>query len=132
MTTVIGLCFLGIGTAALLVASFSGAQRAALESLSVEPDDVYAIISGIWTSSFALGNFIGPTVGGILVGNMGFRNSTTVFQAASAVLFLMDLINLFACRNSTEPRRAVPRRSKENPVKITVAEVKYDLYERMP
>lgn len=99
----------------------------------MEPDDVYAIISGIWTSSFALGNFIGPTVGGILVGSMGFRNSTTVFQAASGVLCILDLINLLFCGKSTGPRKAVvPRRKSKDKMKITAVDVQYDLYERMP
>ena len=71
---------LPIGTAALLVASFSGAQKSALENLSVTADDLYALMAGIWTSAFALGNFIGPTLGGFLVDYIGFRNATTVFQ----------------------------------------------------
>ncbi len=83
--TVLGLCFLGIGTAALLVASFSGAQRAALESLAVSPEDIYALISGIWTSAFALGNFMGPTFGGLLVDYFGFRNTTSVFRVSTLI-----------------------------------------------
>ena len=78
--TISGLCLSGIGTAALLVASFSGAQKSALENLSVTADDLYALMAGIWTSAFALGNFIGPTLGGFLVDYIGFRNATTVFQ----------------------------------------------------
>ena len=78
--TIIGLALLGIGTAALLVASFSGAQKSALESLPVTPDEIYSVISGVWTSAFALGNFIGPTLSGFLTESMGFQNTTTVFQ----------------------------------------------------
>lgn len=54
------------------VASFTGAQKAALENHNVSPDDAYSVISGIWTSSFALGNFIGPSLGGFLVGRLSF------------------------------------------------------------
>ena len=71
---------MGIGSASLLVASFAGAQKSALESLPVAPDDIYAVISGIWTSAFALGNFIGPTVGGLLMDSYGFPKTTTAFQ----------------------------------------------------
>ena len=100
--TIVGLCLLGIGTAALLVASFSGAQKSALESISVTPDEIYALIAGIWTSAFALGNFIGPTLGGFLVDYIGFQNATTVFQVKiNAVLlticedqFLMKIENI--------------------------------------
>ena len=113
---------MGVGTAALLVASFSGAQKSALESISVTPDQIYAVIAGIWHSSFALGNFIGPTLGGFLVDYIGFRNTTTVFQVCvlkkctctilsinkicifqvgSMALLCLDLINLFCLKNKT-------------------------------
>ena len=93
--TIVGLCLLGIGTAALLVASFSGAQKSALESISVTPDEIYALIAGIWTSAFALGNFIGPTLGGFLVDYIGFRNATTVFQVKiKAVLLTILLVKI--------------------------------------
>ena len=78
--TIVGLALVGVGTAALLVASFAGAQKAALENLSITSNDIHAAISGIWTSAFALGNFIGPTLGGLLVDSVGFRDTTTVFQ----------------------------------------------------
>ena len=128
--TIVGLCFLGIGTAALLVASFSGAQKAALQSLNVAPDDIYALISGIWTSSFALGNFIGPTLGGLLVDSVGFRSTTTVFQVGCAILLCVDLINLF-CFSS---KRASYSRisSKDQPkIVVTTVNVKSDLYEKL-
>ena len=92
--TIVGLCLLGIGTAALLVASFSGAQKSALESISVTPDEIYALIAGIWTSAFALGNFIGPTLGGFLVDYIGFRNATTVFQVTIKAVMLTKKRNL--------------------------------------
>ena len=77
---VVGLAFLGIGTAAGLVASFAGAQRSAMMKEGVSSTEVYAAISGIWTSSFALGNFLGPSLGGFLYQYIGFRKTTLVFQ----------------------------------------------------
>ena len=74
------MVLLGLGTAALLVASFSGAQKAAMEANKLSEDDIHAAISGIWTSAFALGNFIGPTFGGLLVDGYNFETTTTVFQ----------------------------------------------------
>lgn len=42
------------------------------------PDSIetYGLISGLWTSTFALGAFIGPTVSGVLFEHIGFRQST--------------------------------------------------------
>lgn len=42
------------------------------------PDSIetYGLISGLWTSTFALGAFIGPTVSGFLFEHIGFRHAT--------------------------------------------------------
>ena len=126
---------MGIGTAALLVASFSGAQKAALESQNVSPDDVYSVISGIWTSTFALGNFIGPTLGGFLVDGMGFRQTTAVFQLIGGVMLILDLINVCCFNLKKKKHRRRGRRSGDmhlRRVKSNSSTVKVDLYERMP
>lgn len=47
--------------------------------------ETYGLISGLWTSAFALGAFIGPSVAGILLENIGFRN-------ASQFIVLLHLI----------------------------------------
>lgn len=41
------------------------------------PDNIqtYGLISGLWTSTFALGAFIGPSVSGFLYDHVGFRNA---------------------------------------------------------
>lgn len=38
--------------------------------------ETYGLVSGLWTSTFALGAFIGPSVAGILLDNIGFRNGS--------------------------------------------------------
>lgn len=38
--------------------------------------ETYGLVSGLWTSTFALGAFIGPTVSGLLFDSVGFRAST--------------------------------------------------------
>ncbi len=48
-------------------------QRAVCECLTIN--------SGLWTTSFYLGNFIGPTVAGAMVQAMGFRVTTSMFSA---------------------------------------------------
>ena len=54
----------GVGLGAQLVAAFSLAQKSAL--MSGFPDNLatYSLVSSIWTSSFALGAFVGPTAAG--------------------------------------------------------------------
>jgi MFS family permease len=109
---------LGIGTAAGLVASFSAAQKAALSKHDTTPAQLYPVISGVWTSSFALGNFLGPSIGGLLYEFVGFRYTTFVFQSAGALLLLLDLYK-------------VHRMRKLNVVLKKVRLNKIDLYERL-
>ena len=54
----------GFGSAAVLVASFGCAQKAATSSGVPDSMEVQAVVSGLFTASFALGNFCGPTISG--------------------------------------------------------------------
>lgn len=54
------------------------------------PDNIetYGLISGLWTSTFAFGAFIGPSVSGLLYDAFGFRDS---------VIFIISLHIIVAC-----------------------------------
>ena len=43
---------------------------------------VQSLVSGLFTSAFALGNFAGPTISGILYGTIGFSYNCLVIQAS--------------------------------------------------
>ncbi len=78
----------GIGFAAELVAGFSSAHREAVRNGFPDNLDTYALISGLWTATFALGACIGPTVAGFLVDYFHFRNAT-LFVVASQISVLL-------------------------------------------
>ena len=48
--------------------------------------ETYGLISGLWTSTFALGAFIGPSVGGILMDWVGFRSGSMFVVGLNAVV----------------------------------------------
>jgi len=56
--------------------------------------ETYGLISGLWTSTFALGAFIGPSIAGILLDNIGFRNGSMfiVLLHMLVVCFLIHFI----------------------------------------
>lgn len=66
----------GLGIACQLVASFSDALRTSIKHGLPDNIETYGLISGLWTSTFALGAFIGPSVSGALYDSIGFREST--------------------------------------------------------
>jgi MFS family permease len=57
---------------------------------------------GIWLSAFSLGNFVGPTIAGVLVQTQGFRATTMVFFVLYAVMIVIDLME--AVRTSRRGR----------------------------
>jgi hypothetical protein len=58
--------------------------------------ETYGLISGLWTSTFALGAFVGPSIAGILYDSVGFRNGT-MFVVVLNVIVVSDLTT---CRTS--------------------------------
>jgi len=48
----------------------------------------------MWSSSFYFGNFVGPTVAGIMVESFGFRSTTLVFFSLYLFIILVDAIEL--------------------------------------
>ena len=80
----------GFGCAAVLVASFGCAQVAAVSGGFPSSMEVQALVSGMFTSSFALGNFFGPTLSGVFYdqlggGTAGFAYNTVILQALVVV-----------------------------------------------
>lgn len=75
-TIIMGLVLHGFGIAAQLVASFSDALCTSIRHGLPDSIETYGLISGLWTSTFALGAFIGPSVSGTLYDSIGFREST--------------------------------------------------------
>ncbi|GJQ84892.1 hypothetical protein Trydic_g507 [Trypoxylus dichotomus] len=91
--TIVGLVIHGLGIAAQLVASFTDALRTSIEHGFPNNLDTFGLVSGLWTSTFALGAFIGPSVSGILFDNVGFRNATMFIFGLH--LFVGLLVTLF-------------------------------------
>ena len=48
----------------------------------------------MWTSSFYLGNFVGPTFGGVLVDYYGFRTTAVVMFCACCLSVIIDTVEL--------------------------------------
>merc|ERR1719370_1216071 len=70
---VIGMSVHGFGLGASVVGGFSDAHRSAIKAGFPDTIDTYGLVSGLWTSVFAFGAFVGPTFGGILFDAVTFR-----------------------------------------------------------
>ena len=93
----------GLGYATVMVSSFARAQKAA-QDLGYQDDiRTYLMISGIWSASFYFGSFLGPTVSGILVEQLGFQMVTFIFVILYCINILIDLMDL--CCNKFSSQR---------------------------
>jgi len=99
-----GLCLHGLGLGAEVVAGFADAHKSAIASGFPDTIDTYGLVSGLWTSTFALGAFIGPTVAGILFDNIGFPWGTLfVIGVHLVVLGLLMVVYIDMKLNSSLP-----------------------------
>jgi len=93
---VVSVVLMGLGIGALLVAAFSEAQTAAVARGFPDGIATYAMVSSIWTSAFAFGAFVGPTVAGALYDAVGFEWSLLFPVLCNLVVCLGALTGLVA------------------------------------
>jgi len=72
-TIIIGMTIHGFGLGASVVGGFSDAHKSAIRYGFPDTIDTYGLVSGLWTSVFAFGAFVGPTFGGVLYDAVTFR-----------------------------------------------------------
>jgi len=72
-TIIIGMTIHGFGLGASVVGGFSDAHKSAIKCGFPDTIDTYGLVSGLWTSVFAFGAFVGPTFGGVLYDAVTFR-----------------------------------------------------------
>jgi len=100
----------GIGLGAEVVAGFADAHHQALAAGFPDTVDTYGLISGLWTSVFALGAFIGPTVAGILFDAVGFPWGA-LFVVVNQVIVIISLTVFFVKGQVGGPASGRPSRA---------------------
>ncbi|KAL2729609.1 MFS-type transporter SLC18B1-like [Vespula squamosa] len=101
--TICGLVIHGLGMSAQLVASFTDALRTCISYGFPNNLETYGLISGLWTSTFALGAFIGPSVAGILLDNIGFRNASMFIVILHLMIAIFAAVFLSNCSKGPKP-----------------------------
>merc|ERR1719273_2667787 len=95
------MCLAGFAYSCMVVSSFSRAQRRVLDMGFADDINTYVMISGVWLSAFSLGNFVGPTIAGILVQTESFRTTTLIFFCLYIAMVIIDTAEaIFKCRRS--------------------------------
>ncbi|XP_030830751.1 MFS-type transporter SLC18B1 isoform X2 [Strongylocentrotus purpuratus] len=102
----VSLALCGIFLSASVICSFNDYLISA--SNHGFPDDMstQAVVSGIFTSLLALGNFVGPSLGGLVVHLYSFDWSVTVIggiQVVVAIIVALFTLSEFCCQNRRRP-----------------------------
>merc|ERR1712105_117241 len=115
----------GIGSAFILVSSYSCALNAAL-AMPQFGDNVstYSLVSSLWTASFALGNFIGPTSAGLLYDQVGFQWGCVVMQGLMVFMLIASLISCFNVPNVEEKEeKEMVDKEQISPVRVSDVDI---------
>ncbi|XP_057364679.1 MFS-type transporter SLC18B1-like [Daphnia carinata] len=105
---VTGLVIMGFGVGAELVSGFVSALQEATFHGFPNNLSTYGLVSGLWTSTFALGAFVGPSIAGILFDHVGFRYSTLFVITTNALLAILVVLFLCCQRRLSPGILAVP------------------------
>lgn len=89
--SVVALVFQGAGIGGELVSAYIDALQDVIKSGFPDNVDTYGLVNGIWNSLFALGAFLGPSVGGILFDSIGFRMGSMVVLSLHVVVAILFL-----------------------------------------
>jgi len=95
---VVALVLFGVGSSAELVATFSGSLAAAHKAGFPQDLSTSGLISGIYVSSFALGSFMGPSVGGIAIDYLGFKWTSQILVAMHVFLAVSSAYIMISSR----------------------------------
>ncbi|XP_055546361.1 MFS-type transporter SLC18B1-like isoform X3 [Wyeomyia smithii] len=109
-----GLVLHGLGIASVLVSGFTDSLRTAIANGLPDSIETYGLISGLWTSTFAFGAFVGPSVSGLLFDAIGFRGST-VFIVGLQLIVGSIILLFIMCDRTPRPYKNL---SVESLIKI--------------
>lgn len=88
---IFGLIFYGMGISAEMVSSFLGLLEAAYSKGFQENISTYGLISSMYTTSFALGLFVGPTLAGFLDDLIGFMWSSLIYVVYQLIIIFITI-----------------------------------------
>jgi len=107
VSIILGMTLHGFGLGASVVGGFSDAHKSAIRAGFPDTIDTYGLVSGLWTSVFAFGAFIGPTLGGILYDALTFKWALLFIVGMEVIAILLLVGFLVATWN--EPQASVDR-----------------------
>lgn len=116
---IVGLVFQGVGVGGEIVCAFLGSLKEAVKH--GYPDDLrtYGLVSALWSSAFALGAFVGPSIGGVMLDTVGFRIGTLFvisLHGSLTIVIILYLTHRKWSRKSSTINREIGIHSEHEPL----------------
>ncbi|KAH3844710.1 MFS-type transporter SLC18B1-like [Dreissena polymorpha] len=89
---IVALVIMGVSASLSSVPTFDMLLTVAQDSGFEDTTSTYSMVAGVWMSVYSLGDFIGPSVGGVLLDTVGFELMTTF--SAGLCLFMAFILSL--------------------------------------
>jgi MFS family permease len=109
----ISLAILGVSAGALYIPTFQNCLDAVKDNGYDDSFQTYGCVSGVFQSAFALGAFLGPTIGSVSVQKIGFAWTTSIIAAVNLV-FIFTLVVFLSTRACITRSVSSPYRRKEH------------------
>lgn len=100
---IVGMTMFGVSSAMCIVPTFSSIIKAVSSTALSEQVDMgtYSVIGGLWSSSYSLGEMLGPLYAGLIADYTTFASATTVTALLPAALAIVFGTYMCASRNNT-------------------------------
>ncbi|CAD5227396.1 unnamed protein product [Bursaphelenchus okinawaensis] len=96
----LSLSLFGVAAGALYIPTFQNCLNAVKKHGYEDNFQTYGCVSGVFQAAFAFGAFLGPTLGGFGVEQIGFEWTTTIIAVIN-VVFIIFMCQFFAIRKLT-------------------------------
>ena len=120
---IIGLIFFGVSCSCIHTPALLHMKKSCYFNGLKDTAELQSLISGIWSGSFSLGGFIGPTVAGFLYDKYGFRQSILLIYGLSVPMVILLVIFIIRWQFSHSNRNldcvgrsCYKRESEESPI----------------
>ncbi|XP_045181546.2 MFS-type transporter SLC18B1-like [Mercenaria mercenaria] len=110
--TILSLVVLGVGSSMAVIPTYDVYIDILGEIGYPEDTRTYGMVSGLWVSMYALGDFAGPSLGGFLFDTIGFEWLTTWIAAACVFTGILICVTWFIekkCCQKTRQQTSVAR-----------------------
>ncbi|XP_033727248.1 MFS-type transporter SLC18B1-like [Pecten maximus] len=91
---IVSLIIIGIADSAAIIPTFDLLFKIAEERGFDNDINTFSIIAGVWGSMYALGDFLGPALGGFLLDEVGFQSMTSYISIVTVVMAAILIVNI--------------------------------------